>query len=112
MAIECRRCGGPTMPETIIKLRRGLLGFRETRSPGAYCVPCKLSVPMENPAATRPLIAIRGALVHSQMAGEKAPNPKLLSDDRLGTDGIRASGHQHPVQHRHLAGRCRETCSS
>ncbi len=60
MAIECKRCGGPTMPETIIKLRRGLLGFRETRSPGAYCVPCKLSVPMENPAATRPLMAIRG----------------------------------------------------
>ena len=60
MAIECQRCGGPTMLETIIKLRRGLLGFRETRSPGAYCATCKLSVPLENPAATRPSITIHG----------------------------------------------------
>jgi hypothetical protein len=25
------------------------------------------------------------------------PNPKLLCGDRLATDGIRATGHQHPV---------------
>ena len=34
-----------------------------------------------------------------------APNPKLLRDDRLATDGVRASGCQHPVQHRHADGR-------
>jgi len=59
MAIECKRCGGPTMLETVITLRRGVLGVRETRSQGAYCATCKLSVPMENPAALRPSIAIR-----------------------------------------------------
>src|SRR3954451_8853315 len=34
-----------------------------------------------------------------------APNPTLLSDDRLATDGIWASSRQHPVQHRHADGR-------
>jgi hypothetical protein len=54
MAIECSRCGGPTMSETVIKLRRGILGFRETRSQGGYCATCKLSIPMENHATIRP----------------------------------------------------------
>lgn len=58
MAIECRRCGGPTMLEIVIKLRRGALGLRETRSQGAYCATCKLSVPMENSTANRSSIAI------------------------------------------------------
>ena len=58
MAIECKRCGRWTMLETVIKLRRGILGFRETRSKGGYCVTCKLSVPIENPAAMPPPIAI------------------------------------------------------
>jgi len=39
-----------------------------------------------------------------QTQGEMAPNPKLLRDDRLATDGSRASGRQHPVQHRHANG--------
>ncbi len=30
---------------------------------------------------------------------EIAPNPRLLCDDRRATDGIGASGRQHPVQH-------------
>jgi hypothetical protein len=60
MAIECKRCGGPTMSETVIKLRRGVLRVRETRSQGGYCATCKLSVPMENPAAMRPSVAISG----------------------------------------------------
>jgi hypothetical protein len=59
MAIECKRCGGPTMLETVIKLRRGILGFRETRSQGGYCATCKLSVPIENHATMRPAIAVR-----------------------------------------------------
>jgi hypothetical protein len=36
--------------------------------------------------------------------GEMTPNPKLLCDDRLATDGIWASGRQHPVQHRDADG--------
>ncbi len=35
---------------------------------------------------------------------EIAPNPRLLCDDRLATDGIWASSRQHPVQHRHADG--------
>jgi hypothetical protein len=48
------------MAETMIKLRRSILGFRETRSQGAYCATCKLSVPMQSHAAMRPPIAING----------------------------------------------------
>ncbi len=33
-----------------------------------------------------------------------ASNPRLLCNDRLATDGIRAPGRQHPVQHRHADG--------
>jgi len=33
-----------------------------------------------------------------------ALNPKLLRDDRLAMDAIRAPGRQHPVQHRHADG--------
>jgi hypothetical protein len=46
MEIEWKRCGGPTMSETVIKLRRGVLCIRETRSHGGYCATCKLSVPI------------------------------------------------------------------
>jgi hypothetical protein len=60
MAIECRRCGGPTMLETMITLRRGMLGFRESRSKGAYCAICKLSLPIENHGIRGPSIAISG----------------------------------------------------
>jgi hypothetical protein len=60
MAIECKWCGGPTMLETVIKLRRRILGFRETRSQAAYCATCKLSVPMESHAIMRPPIATSG----------------------------------------------------
>jgi hypothetical protein len=67
MAIECERCGGPTMLETVIKLRRGVLGFRETRWQGGYCGTCKLGVPMESHAATRPSIAISGR--HLNLSG-------------------------------------------
>jgi hypothetical protein len=35
MAIACNQCGGPTMVETGITLRRGVLGLRETRARGA-----------------------------------------------------------------------------
>jgi hypothetical protein len=48
MAMECNRCGGSMMLETVIKLRRRLVGFRETRSQGAYCPTCKIGVPVES----------------------------------------------------------------
>jgi hypothetical protein len=60
MAIECKRCGGPTMLETVIKLRRGVFGFRETRSQGGYCATCKLSVPIDNQVTMRAPIPISG----------------------------------------------------
>jgi hypothetical protein len=44
------------------------------------------------------------ALVHFQTEASFTPSPKLLCDDRLTTDGIRASGHQHPIQHRYADG--------
>jgi hypothetical protein len=44
------------------------------------------------------------ALVHFQTEGEIPPNSKLLCGDRLATDGIRASGRQHPIQRRHADG--------
>jgi hypothetical protein len=69
MAIKCTRCGGTTMPETVINLRRGILGFRETRWQGGYCATCKLSVPVENPATMRPLIATKSAPFSKSGAG-------------------------------------------
>ena len=60
MAIECKQCGGLTMPETVIKLRRGLIGFRETRSQGTYCPSCKRSALIETPTVARPSIAFHG----------------------------------------------------
>jgi hypothetical protein len=50
------------------------------------------------------LWGIGRALVHFQTEGELTPSPRLLCDDRLTTDGVRASGHQHPIQHRHADG--------
>jgi hypothetical protein len=44
------------------------------------------------------------ALVHFPTEGEITPNPRPLCDDRMATDGIRASGRQHPVQDRHADG--------
>ena len=44
------------------------------------------------------------ALVHFRTEGEITPNPGLLCDDRMATDGIRASGRQHPIEHHHADG--------
>ncbi len=62
MAIECERCGGPTMLGTTIKRRRGVLGFHETRSQDGYCANCRLNVSMENHATVRPLALSNGRL--------------------------------------------------
>jgi hypothetical protein len=45
--MECKRCGGSMMMETVITLRRGLFGFRETRSRGGYCFTCQIGAPLE-----------------------------------------------------------------
>jgi hypothetical protein len=58
MAIECTRCGGLMMSETVIKLRRGVLGYRETRFQGAYCATCRLSVPVECPSRAQAAISV------------------------------------------------------
>jgi hypothetical protein len=57
MAMACKQCGGAMMCETVIALRRGFFGFRETRSQGAYCVTCKIAVPIEDhPSVQNPPI--------------------------------------------------------
>lgn len=58
MAMECKRCGGPAMAETVIRLRRGLLGLRETRMEGMYCTACRVSSPVKNFTGSRHLLAI------------------------------------------------------
>jgi hypothetical protein len=64
--MECKQCGGPMMLETVIKLRRGFVGLRETRSCGAYCAACKISVPMESPQSiARPVPSARIGLRNS-----------------------------------------------
>jgi hypothetical protein len=45
------------MPETVIKLRRSLFGFRETRSPGAYCAACGIGRTVDSAAAPQPAAA-------------------------------------------------------
>jgi hypothetical protein len=45
--MECKRCHTAMMPETVIQLRRCLIGFRETRFAGAYCVTCRIGVPVD-----------------------------------------------------------------
>ncbi len=66
--------------------------------------------PAEQPAVSQPVRFGRRRVGGSrrwctrQIQGEMAPSPKLLRDDRLATDGIRAPGRQHPVQHRHADG--------
>src|SRR5271166_2976149 len=68
-AMECKRCGGAMMPETVIELRRGVLGFRETRYRGAYCATCKIGVPVESylSVAHQPL---RSPPVYARAAGD------------------------------------------
>lgn len=61
--MKCIRCGGAMMPETVIKLRRSLVGFRETRSQGAYCAACGIGWRVDAaPAVTPRLPAIFGRL--------------------------------------------------
>ena len=47
--MDCGRCGGSMMPETVVKLRRGLFGLRATQSAGAYCATCRTGVLLEGP---------------------------------------------------------------
>jgi hypothetical protein len=45
--MECNRCGGLMMQETVIKLQRRFVGVGETRFLAGYCAWCKTSVPMD-----------------------------------------------------------------
>ena len=69
--MQCRQCGGPMMAETVIKLRRRWLGFRETRFQGAYCATCKIGVLVENhpPAWAHPDRSLGHLLPNSQPIG-------------------------------------------
>jgi hypothetical protein len=73
----------------------------------AKIVPAQVAVMGERPRCCPSCghkLASKGhypALVHSAGPGRDDPNPKLLCDDRVATDGIRASGRQHSVQDRH-----------
>jgi hypothetical protein len=49
-------------------------------------------------------VSINVALMHSTDPGRVGPKSKLLCDEWLATEGIRASTRQHPVQHRYAAG--------
>jgi len=50
------------------------------------------------------LLSIPGRWCTWRLEVEIAPTPRLLCDDRLATDGIWASGRQHPIKHRHADG--------
>jgi hypothetical protein len=65
MAMQCNRCDGPMMLETVIQLRRRLVGFRETRSQGAYCATCKIGVPI----ATRQSATVQPSALVTRRGG-------------------------------------------
>jgi hypothetical protein len=48
--MECKQCHGTMMPETVITLRRGLFGLRESRAQGGYCPCCQVGVVVSAPA--------------------------------------------------------------
>jgi hypothetical protein len=59
--MHCNKCGERMMQETVIILRRKFGGFRENRSQGAYCLSCRIAVPIE--AAPPPVtkgVGLRG----------------------------------------------------
>ena len=65
MAMKCKRCGGPAMVETVIRLRRGFLGLHETRLEGMYCTACKVSSPVQQFAANAHVMAISDGGPHN-----------------------------------------------
>ncbi len=76
--------------ETVITLRRGLFGFRESRSLGGYCFTCKVGVPLESQrsAASQP----GSFIVRScRTAGALISRAGGLRSDILHTDPVRLS---------------------
>lgn len=70
--MECKQCSGPMMLETVIKLRRSFIGFREARSAGAYCVTCQISIPVEGYPPVRRRDYVMAPLVrrvHDRLTG-------------------------------------------
>jgi hypothetical protein len=71
---------------------------------GKFCLPFALP-PDQTAVVERSVVNMRRALVHVWTDQRRdSPNPKLLCDARLATDGIRASHRQHPVQHHYADG--------
>jgi hypothetical protein len=85
--MNCNRCGHPMMLETVIKLRRSIIGFKETRSQGAYCLTCRISVPIESPRPTTTRAIARSAQAH---ASSNVRLPVWLRNGAL------RSGFHHP----------------
>ena len=60
--MDCKYCGDPMCPETVIRLRRTLFGLRASRFRGAYCACCKISVVLgevDAPSASRASVVRR-----------------------------------------------------
>jgi hypothetical protein len=71
------------MPETVIRLRRGVLGFRETRLAGAYCAVCQTGVVLDAalPSAPRSVAGrTRGAVTAFWQAWSAAPGRDGFGD--------------------------------
>jgi hypothetical protein len=67
--MQCKRCGGGVMPETVIKLRRSVFGLRETRSQGAYCAACGIGWPADSDAVAAPQPAAVSPRFRTGLAG-------------------------------------------
>jgi hypothetical protein len=65
--MQCKRCGGAMMPETVIKLQRSVFGWRETRSQGAYCASCGIGCPVDSVLAAAPPSAAIFARLRSRI---------------------------------------------
>jgi hypothetical protein len=48
--MNCEHCGNLMRPETVIKLRRTLLGVRRSHYQGAYCMDCNVSIVQGGPS--------------------------------------------------------------
>lgn len=77
MTIDCKRCGGLTLPETLITLRRSFLGLRATRATAEYCPACKVSVPVDTAVAMRPVTAPISVGGRPPIATRRRPRHRL-----------------------------------
>ena len=50
--MDCAHCQQKMMAETVITLRRGVFGLRETRRQGGYCATCRRSAVLAEATAS------------------------------------------------------------